>query len=442
MLVIPNYTLRDENGPPTAPPIGPALVASSLRDEGYQVSMIDADAENLSDTETVQRVIETNPDAIGFSCNYISKHNPTIDLAKQIKKQADVFTFAGGNHISAYTEPFLTSDKSLIDVVLKGEGEVNTPLLMRALSGKIGLEQVPGATINQNGRAVTLSHQQYVDNLDSLSLPAYDLLPMDIYSRNMIISSRGCPFSCSYCASTCINGTKVRLRSAASIIDEINYTRSSFGDKFFWFSDDTFAAVKKHVTAISLALTELENPIRWSCLANAARLTDDTLAKMKNAGCEYLSIGVESTHPDHKKFIGKPINDEMVIDAVKKIHDNDMRAYGFFIIGFPGENEETLESRYRLIEKARFDDVAVNLLILLPGTQLWDELVHKGLLDPETVDMDQFFARIKDDMDKSYSASMNEKWCDLTAEELLRGVEKCRELGKAASPEYRARVYD
>jgi len=454
-IVVPNYILRDEYGAPSSPPIGPAMVAATLRNDGYEVDLIDADAENLNLEETVDRILAFGPEAVGISCNYITKHNPTVRLARLIKqRQADMFVFAGGNHAAAWYEGLLEADGP-IDVVLTGEGEAETPSLLKAMSETGSPEGVPGACIFTGGTSTMLSAggksslpmytpgttkllapRGHIDQLDSLPLAAYDMLPMDKYLRYELVTSRGCPYTCSFCASTEIVGTKVRLRSPGSVVEEIKHLRSTYGERFLWISDDTFTAIRKHACGISAAFEEVMPPVRWSCFSTVSTLSTEVLTAMKRGGCEYTSIGVETTHPNQSKYVGKKVTDQTVADAVARCHDAGLRVYGFIIIGFPGENRETLESRYSLIEKAKFDDVGVNMLIPLPGTMIWHDLVEKKLFDPRKLEMDYLFARVSDEGDSDRSAKLTSTWTDLTAAELLEGVKICREIGKAASPNY------
>lgn len=435
VIAVPNYILRDEYGEPSSPPIGPAMVAAQLRTAGYDVDLVDADAENLTMPETVDRILAFAPDAVGISCNYITKHNPTLELARRIKAQSDVFVFAGGNHAAAYSEGLLEAGGP-ISVVLTGEGEAEAPALLEAMSVNGSPEGVPGAVIFTGGKTSLLARRGHIDDLDSLPFAAYDLLPMDKYSRFELVTSRGCPYTCSFCASTEIVGTKVRLRTPESVVAEVEQLRHQYGDRFLWISDDTFTAIKKHAVGISAALEQVKPSVKWSCFATAVTLNTEVLTAMKRAGCEYLSIGVETTHPSQKKYVGKRVTDESIAEAVQRCHDAGLRVYGFIIVGFPGENKETLESRYRLIEKAKFDDVGVNTLIPLPGTMIWNELVQKKLFDPRKLEFDYLFARVSDEGDSDRSARLTSTWTDLTTAELLAGVRKCREIGRAASPNY------
>jgi radical SAM superfamily enzyme YgiQ (UPF0313 family) len=412
------------------------MVAAALRQEGYDVDLIDADADNLTMDETADRILEFKPDAVGISCNYITKHNPTYKLAQLIKQRSKTtFVFAGGNHAAAYSEGLLDQNGP-IDVVLTGEGEAETPALLKAISETGSPEGVPGAAVYKDGTSRLLAKRGHVDVLDSLPLAAYDLLPMEKYRRFELVTSRGCPYTCSFCASTEIVGTKVRLRTPENVAMEIKHLRETYGDRFLWISDDTFTAIKKHAVSISAAIQEFTPPVKWSCFSTAVTLNSEVLTAMKASGCEYTSIGVETTHPSQKRYVGKRVNDQFIADTVKRCHDHGLRVYGFIIVGFPGETMETLESRYTLIEKAGFDDVGVNMLIPLPGTMIWHELVAAKLFDPKKLPMDYLFARVSEDGNSQSTAALTASWTNLTTEQLIDGVNRCREIGRAASPNY------
>ncbi len=428
-LVVPNYRMRELFGPPSDPPLAVGLVAAVLEEAGHEVQVVEADALNLSVRETVSRMESFSPTAVGISCNYITKHHATVDLAKMVKQVMPVPVFVGGNHASAYWERLLRDADGAVDLVIRGEGERASCVLMETLDTGGCLENVHGACLHGKG-AVGSGPAPPARDLDALPIPAYHLLPMEVYRRYGLVTSRGCPYRCAYCASTAVAGRRVRLRSPDRIAEEIEALRSGFGERFVWFSDDTFTAVGKHVKAVTDRLARVRPPVRWSCLTSAVDSDAELLAAMKEAGCEYVSIGVESTHPSHRRFIGKRISDEIVLSAVSNIHGAGLRAYGFFIIGFPGENHETLESRFRLIEAAGFDGVAANLLVPLPGTALWDELTSKGLLDPDELDMDCLFARTPDEEISRKTAMLIEGWTDLDAETLVGACETCRSLAQ------------
>lgn len=412
-IVIPNYVLRGLFGDPTAPPLGAALVAAALREAGHEVSMIDADAEDLAPGQVLERLESRAPDAVGISCNYISKHNPTLLLAREIKQRVKCLVFVGGNHASAEAENLLASSGGAIDVVLRGEGEPTAPLLMGSLDRKAPLDS----------RSLEPRH---VEALDRLPLPAYDLLPMARYTRFAVLTSRGCPYGCSFCASNLVAGPRVRLRSPESVAEEVRLLRACYGERFLWLADDTFTAVPRHARAIAAALGGLSQPVKWSCMTSTTALSQALLGAMQKGGCEYVSIGVESTHPDHKRFMGKPVSDEGVFEAVRLIRDAGMRVYAFFIIGFPGETWDAVHHRVRLIERARFDGVAVNLLIPLPGTELWDMLVRSGALDPAALDRDRLFARFPSEELLANTARLVSNWTQLSAQELLDACAQCR----------------
>lgn len=433
-LIVPNYAMRDLFGNPSAPPLGVALIAGALRTEGFDVMIVDADAENLKDETVLERVEGFGADIAGVSCNYISKENPSVTVSELLKSR-NITVFWGGNHATAISESII-SKKYPVDYLLKGEGEISVPLFIKALNGECDIESVPGLMDLTGGRVVYGARQANLENLDDLPEPAYDLLPMDLYSRYGILTSRGCPYKCAYCASTTIAGRKLRFRSADSVVKEMLMLEETYGRRNFWFMDDTFTASRRNVDSILDQLESSGKEFIWSCLSSVAFAESEMFKRMKENGCQYVSVGVESTHKDHQKYIGKPIDEESVIDVVRCAREAGLRIYGFFIIGFPGENLTTVDSRYRVIEQACFDDVAVNLLIPLPGTALWYELVSSGLFEPEKMNKDTLFARVSDKGDSYDTAELVERWTELSAGELLEVVKKCRDLGRDASPEY------
>jgi radical SAM superfamily enzyme YgiQ (UPF0313 family) len=433
-LVVPNYKLRNMFGNPTSPPLGIALLAGALRNDDIIVTIIDADAENLEDKDVLNRVEKFGADIAGISCNYISKENPSVAISSLLKSRG-FKVFWGGNHATAISDTIINK-KYPVDYLLKGEGEISVPLLIKSLNEGCDLNSVPGLIDLTGPEPVWGVPQVNMQNLKDLPEPAYDLLPMNLYPRYGILTSRGCPYKCAYCASTTIAGRKLRFRPSNSVVKEMQKLENEYGKKPFWFMDDTFTASRKNVDSVLNSIEDSSWNFEWSCLSSVAFADADMFLKMKKNGCQYISVGVESTHQYHQKYIGKPIDEESVIKIVKCARNAGLRIYGFFIIGFPGESWSTIHSRYRVIEQARFDDVAVNMLIPLPGTAIWHELVSSGSLNPDNIKKDTLFARVSDKKDSYDTAKLVQKWTALSADELIHAVNKCRVIGRNASPEY------
>jgi len=422
LFLVPNYLVRDDFGDPTDPPIGVVSIAAVLEQGGYEVAVIDANAENLNDDQVIARIGIFLPDVVGISCNYAPLHNSTLEIARRIKAEVPCLVVVGGNHATAMAD-FLMKASTSIDVIVRGEGEVIFPRLLETLGRHEPLDTVRGLTFRNADKIVCTQDAELGPNLDEFPLPAYHLLPMNIYNRYNIISSRGCPFDCSYCASNTIFGRKVRYRSPAAVAQEIEHLMHTYGKKHFWFSDDTFTSNPAYTHLLLDELISRRLEISWSCLTRVNRVDAGLLKKMKLSGCAYISYGIESGSQEMLKKIGKNLTCEEILSALELTHQAGIRQYGFFIVGFPGETRETIMDSYKLIYRSRLDGAAFNILIPLPGTRIMHELKSKGLLKLEEIKWDYLFARTVDESYVTYAAELASKWSDVSAREL---IEACK----------------
>jgi len=418
LLIAPNYLIREEFGDPTDPPIGIASIAAVLLRTGYQVAIIDANAENLALEQVTARVKAENPAFVGISCNYSPLHNPTIQLAELIKREMSCPVIVGGNHASAMASHLLECTRS-IDFIARGEGEVILPNLLNALITGTDLRSVRGITYRVGQEIVTTEEGELAASLDEFPRPAYELLPMHIYKRYNIIASRGCPFECAYCASNTIFRRKVRYRSPFSVVDEIEYLLKNFGGKHFWFSDDTFTSHANYTHRLLDELLRRQLTITWSCLTRVNKVDRELLEKMKLSGCAYISYGIESGNEEMLKKIGKKITVQDIVQTLDLTHEVGIRQYGFFIVGFPGETEQTIMDSYRLIFRSRLDGAAFNILIPLPGTRVMNELLAQGHIALDEIKWDYLFARTIDESYEGYAAGLAARWTGLSARELI-----------------------
>ncbi len=379
-LVIPNYVFREEFGEPSDPPLGIASIATILEKKGYSVDIIDANAENLTVDGIYSRLTQAKPDFIGISCNYSPLHNPTLQIAAMIKHELGVPVIVGGNHATAMAEHMLNCTHD-IDFIVRGEGEAVLPDLLEALQHKNQLSCIKGITYRKTKSIVRTPDAALVTTLDRLPMPAYHLLPMEKYKRYNIITSRGCSFNCSYCASKVIFKRRVRYRSPKSVVDEMEYLLQNYGRKHFWFSDDTFISNPKYTDSLLDELRKRDLGIVWSCLTRVDIVTKGLLEKMKSSGCSYISYGIESGNQEMLDKMGKGITTSEILTTLKITSEVGIRQYGFFIVGFPGENWETVMDSYKLIHQSKLDGAAFNILIPLPGTKApIDTLtIHKNL---------------------------------------------------------------
>ena len=421
-MLFPNYICRERFGDPSDPPLGIAYIAATLRNAGYTVSIIDANAENLSNYDIVQLLKQYNTDLVAISCNYSPLHNPTLRLSGRIKAEFDIPVIVGGNHATAMAEKILLSTHT-IDYVVLGEGERVMLNLIQALETDTPVHQIEGIAFRVGNTVYRTPDAPLIEDLDLIPDPAYDLLPMEKYTRYNIITSRGCPFRCTYCASNIIFRRKVRYRSPKRVVDEIEFLIQRYGLKHFWFSDDTFTTNTGYTLSLLDEMQRRALKITWSCLTRIDVVKREVLERMKESGCSYISYGIESGNQHQLDAIGKKITTTEILQTLELTHDVGIVQYGFFIVGFPGESKESIMDSFALIMNSKLDGAAFNILIPLPGTQMMEYLVRNRLIDPDIIQWDFLFARTPDESHESYSANLASNWTDnLTGKDL---VEAC-----------------
>jgi len=307
-----------------------------------------------------------------------------------------------------------------IDYITRGEGETVLPDLLSALQEQKDLASVKGLTYKKTGAIISNEDAHLINDLDTIPLPAYHLLKMNLYNRYNIITGRGCPYNCSYCASNVIFGRKVRYRSPKIVMDEIEYLLHNYGNKRFWFSDDTFTANKQYVHTLLDEIISRNVQIEWSCMTRVNSVSKDLLYRMKGAGCSYISYGIESGNPRMLRQMNKRISIDDIEKALILTKESGIDTYLFFLVGNIGENWDSIKDSYRLIRKTKPTGASFAIVIPLPGTRMFDDLIDKKLISIDTIEWDHLFAKIPGGNYEDYAASLASQWCDLTHDELIK----------------------
>jgi len=429
-LIVPPCDVEGVFTVATDPPIGIASIAGYLESKDIEVIIIDALAEKLSIVEVIKILVNNNIKFIGITCNYCTYHKSALALTKKIKESIeDVVIFMGGNHATALANNLLVEAEGNIDCIICGEGEITTYELVKALAMQQDWSGIKGLSFIHKGNVVSTPDRGLIADLDSLPLPAYHLLRMELYQRYNVVSTRGCPFGCDFCASTVLFSKKVRYRSPKMVFKEVRLLIETYGNRKIWFSDDTFTANRMHTEALLDEMLKSEMNIEWSCLTTVNTVELPLLEKMRSAGCRYVSYGVESGNPEIlRRYIRKPINRDGIIKTSKMTHEAGLEHYGFFIFGFPSESWDTVYDTYDLILKSKFSGGGVNILIPLPGTSLWKTLYEeKKYFNYSEIDWTQLFARGTENQYSPYVANLASRWCSLSDTEIL---EACKLGGR------------
>jgi len=306
-------------------PIGLSYLAAMLEKQGFDVSIYNADynyeklglifgsLRNMTGAyqeylrilqdldnplwQEVEKVISDKaPSMVGISC-VTGNYGSSINVAKLVKKiDPDIPVVMGGFHPTIVTEEVLGNKN--IDVVVRGEGEHTLTHLATTIQSQGPLDNIPGISYKVNGKIVHNPDRPQIANLDDLPFPAKHLLleketyPSRAFGR--LFTARGCPYHCIFCAAHALWTRKVRFRSPENVVQEIEQVKKIFGTRHFYFDDDTFTLNERRVMAICNLIIEKDLRISWGCETRAGQVSPDLARKMREAGCEYCNIGVES----------------------------------------------------------------------------------------------------------------------------------------------------
>ncbi|MBA7701331.1 Anaerobic magnesium-protoporphyrin IX monomethyl ester cyclase [subsurface metagenome] len=218
-------------------------------------------------------------------------------------------------------------------------------------------------------------------DLDSLPFLAYHLLPWRRYKPHpphgralpfaTIITSRGCPYQCSYCSKP-VFGNKFRGQSSERVVDEVAYYKDRFGIKEFAFYDDVFTLDKKRAFAIADNIIKRDLKICWTCEARVNLVDKELLRHMRQAGCYAIAYGIESASQEILDILNKGITLEQIEEAIRITREVGMQTVGYFMIGSPGENLETIRKTIQFAKKLKLDFAQFAITTPFPGTELYN----------------------------------------------------------------------
>ncbi|HNV70180.1 MAG TPA: radical SAM protein, partial [Candidatus Ozemobacteraceae bacterium] len=391
-------------------PLGLTYLSGALKQAGYECRILDMDAadaksgsfdfaheyerygkyvEALNNPEhpTWQHMRELiraeNPDFIGITA-MTTKFGSVIQTARQCKRLLpNVPVIVGGAHAS--TMPDLTLEIPEVDVVVRGEAEETLPDLLNRLRSGDDLKSVLGISYRDGNVVCHNPDRPYVQNLDSIPLPDRGALmhPQNYSSEDMgvMLNSRGCPFRCSYCFH--MWQRRVRYRSVENILSEIRAVRAAYGTTQFHFKDDSFTVNRKQVEALCAAIRREPYHINWSCTTRVDLIDDNLLRIMKEAGCNQVSVGIESGSKRILQETDKDITHEQILEAAKKLNQHRLFWSGYFMIGLPTETEADIRQTFAFLKRAKPYYAGLGVYNPFPRTKLFDQGVQMGLLNPK-----------------------------------------------------------
>lgn len=369
------------------PPLGLLSIAAWLEKHGITVELLDCCATPATPEAVAEKVAKAGYDAVGFSCT-TSSFNSGYRIAKNIKSLSPkVVTIFGGAHACTIGAPLLDSFPD-IDCLVIGEGE-NT-MLELTQAGFKGLANIPGVAYRgTDGKGTLSGHRELIKDLDTLPFPAYHLLPLFPQRYNLplfsyptspntsIISSRGCPYSCSYCDRS-VFSRGFRFNSPEYIIDHVAMLNRDYGIRHVFFYDDLFTFDRKRVADFCEIKERKGLRVTYNCIARLEHVDAELINLLKRSGCWQVNFGIESGDPEilkqHRKFFGL----DEVARKLNMVKESGMRVKGLFMVGLPGEDETAIRRTIDYALSLPLDEANVTKFTPFPGAPVYKNIREMG----------------------------------------------------------------
>ena len=393
---------------PNVIPLGLGYIAASVLQEGHSVKVLDINAHRFSRDEVEKKIKDADYDIVGIS-GIVTTYSYIKWLIQVLKKyHLGKKVIIGGSVGSSI--PKIMIEKNLVDVVCIGEGEETVKELVSALEVGADLSRVKGIWYkDSHGRIFKNEERVTIKDLDKIPLPVWDLFPMEIYLKNPIgapnrnkwvdgaaadeaplsmnlYASRGCPYQCIYCYHDFM-GQGYRHRSPENIVNEISILYEKYNVAYFHFIDDELVTKKDFVYKFCKLLKEFSNnvgeKITWGCAGRVNLMTEDIIATMADAGCVLIGYGIESGSQKMLDFINKKVTVEQAKKAISLTKKYLGWADCSFMIGYPGENKDTIRETIDFCKELELIPEVIFFLTPYPGTELYSTALKEGRIKDE-----------------------------------------------------------
>ncbi len=418
LLILPPITIPKGMAKRCIPPLGITYIAASLREAGFPVRILDASVEGYETERTSEdgslltyglslerireRIADENPDIVGISLIFSTDLDNVMDVCQLIKKHnPEIPVVVGGLHPTIYPREILQESvrngHRSIDFIIRGEGE-------RRFLGFLEDSRQGHFDLNAEGlcgwykeRIFTNAQLGRIQNLDALPFPAYDLLPIEKYfdinvpfspvpkGRRVlpILTSRGCPVGCRFCASTNVYHTFI-ARTAQNVIEEIVTWQADYDIDEIQFADDNLTLDRRRSLELFEKLADLN--INW-CTPNGIMINtinDELIEAMHRSGLYQITLSFDSGNAKSlKAFHNKPVNLTRVPDLARKAKDLGIFSHGTLVVGMPGETVEDIQESFDFAYDLELTSLSVFIAAAIPGSALYHTALNNGLIAKE-----------------------------------------------------------
>ncbi len=372
------------------PQLGLGYIASVLESKGHKVAIIDGVSYGDSLQLASEMVVKESPDAIGFTSTSQARLR-AMELISRTKKTTGALTVAGGPHFNPTGFEALKNINGL-DAVIKGEGEYTMLELVEAYAQQRSFEGIKGIFFRKDSEIIETVGKAPIMDLNEIPEPAYHLFNLKKYVSRLegtrlpvigVISSRGCPNNCIFCANRVLGKGVLRLRQPKSFVNEIEFLKNNYGYRAFDFWDDTLTMSRCHIENICDEILKRGLKIKWFARARVNTVDRDLLGLMKRAGCITIAYGVESGSERTLAAIHKNITVSQSEEAVRISAELGFIVSAYFIVSLPGETIKDIDLTAELIYKfKKYPNVHTYYCfsIIYPGTELEQLAKLNGVL--------------------------------------------------------------
>jgi anaerobic magnesium-protoporphyrin IX monomethyl ester cyclase len=369
-------------------PIYLAYTVAVLEEAGLDPSFIDAIMDELDIASFAQRVVELDPALLVMECSTPSiRHD--LETAAAVKKALPGIKVALlGSHSTFFHQEILRENPA-VDAIVRGEFEITVRELARAMEQGSDWSAVEGLSYRNGEDIVVNADRPLIEDLDRIPFPARHIVKSigyraAIYSGEKctaVVSSRGCPFQCTFCVwPNTLYGHGFRARSATNVVNEMEEIEKKYGIDEIYFDDDTFTVDRQRVLDICRMVRERNLHLSWICQARVDTVDREVLQAMKEAGCHYILFGIESGSPEMLAIMKKRITLDKAREAIRLCNEVGIKTQAFFLFGIPGETKETIQQSIEFAKELGASTVQFAVAIPQPGSPLYQQCVENGWL--------------------------------------------------------------
>lgn len=389
VLLFPNFKLFEKfTITPHQPSLSLGYLAGMLKEKGIDFAVIDARAENLSIEKLLKRIERYNPEYVGLTVNIAFSYAAIYTSLKIKHRFPKIKTIMGGPWATAEYEIIIK--KKYADYVILGEGEYSMLELLEANNDYSKLEKVIGLAYSEQGNVKNTGRRPFITDLDALPFPPWEYFPRKGYYKSVRIkpaypltTTRGCPFNCLNCTKI-VHGHKLRKRSIPNILKEIEYLKS-IGCKEIIIEDDMFNYDLGRLKELLREIIKGKFNMKFQ-LSNGIRadFIDQELAYLFYAAGVYrVAIGIESGSQAVVNFLQKRLDLKVVPKAVDQLKKANLKVSGYFILGLPIENYQSLIHTVDFADNLDLDLIVFLNFLAFPGTQIRDYVEKNYDLEKE-----------------------------------------------------------